>query len=310
MTGNLSMGSHYITDLITGGLGSDAVNRTFVLGQGFITSTFNATYDAKWGGTNYNASYLTSTLNSTYDATTTLVNGNLNNWNATYNSTYDAKPSSTFNSTYDATTTKVNGNLANWNATYNSTYDATTTLVNGNLNNWNATFNATYDAKVSTSNTSYVLVDGSRSFTGSQSMGSNRLTSVGAPTTAGDALIYQAWAAWSPTLTWGGATPGSVQTQARWTQTGKTVNYVFNTYSADSNGATGMSFTLPQSAVTMRTVSFAGWEYNGGASPLSTNPFPYIDTAGTPGSVQFWLFRTGIDGQWIELTVSGSYEVA
>ena len=82
MSGNLSMGSHYINNLITGSLGTDAVNRSFVTGQGYITSTYNATYDSK----------PSSTYNSTYDAKPS----------STYNATYDAKPSSTYNSTYDA----------------------------------------------------------------------------------------------------------------------------------------------------------------------------------------------------------------
>lgn len=135
MTGNLSMGSYYINNLLTGNQAGDAVNRSFVLGQGFITSTYNATYDG----------------------TTTKVNNNLANWNATFNATYDSLiGGSTYNTTYEGTTTKVNNNLANWNATYNSTYDGTTTKVNNNLANWNATYNATYDAKPSsTYNTTY-----------------------------------------------------------------------------------------------------------------------------------------------------------
>lgn len=44
-----------------------------------------------WTGTNYNSSYLTSTFNATYDAKPS----------STYNETYDAKPSSTYNETYD-----------------------------------------------------------------------------------------------------------------------------------------------------------------------------------------------------------------
>jgi hypothetical protein len=57
-TGNLSMGSHYINNLLTGGLGSDAVNKTYVdsrpdstYNASYLTSTYNATYDAKAGVT-------------------------------------------------------------------------------------------------------------------------------------------------------------------------------------------------------------------------------------------------------------------
>ena len=44
MTGNLSMGSKYINNLISGGLGSDAVNKSYV---DSIAGNYNATYDAK-----------------------------------------------------------------------------------------------------------------------------------------------------------------------------------------------------------------------------------------------------------------------
>jgi hypothetical protein len=53
MTANISMGSNYINNLITGLLGSDATNKTYV--------------DSRPDST-YNASYLTSSFNSTYDA--------------------------------------------------------------------------------------------------------------------------------------------------------------------------------------------------------------------------------------------------
>jgi hypothetical protein len=44
MTGNLSMGSKYINNLISGLLGSDAVNKSYV---DSIAGNYNATYDAK-----------------------------------------------------------------------------------------------------------------------------------------------------------------------------------------------------------------------------------------------------------------------
>jgi hypothetical protein len=76
MAGNLSMASYYINSVLTGGLGSDGVNKSYVDSR----PVYNSSY---WTGTNYNSSYLTST----------------------FNSTYDAKPSSNYNSTYDAKTT-------------------------------------------------------------------------------------------------------------------------------------------------------------------------------------------------------------
>ena len=162
----------------------DAATKNYVDTRGFITSTYNATYDAK---NNYNASYITSTFNSTYDAkpdstynATYDAKTNYNssywtgtNYNATYdgqsnynasyltstfNATYDSKPSSTYNATYDA---KTNYNASYWTGSnYNSSY-------------LTSSYNATYDAKtnynssyVELSNSSYFLTDGSRSMLG------------------------------------------------------------------------------------------------------------------------------------------------
>jgi len=98
MTGNLSMGSKYINSLITGGLGSDAVNKTYVDAantslKNYVCATFwsgtnyNASYwtgsnynASYWTGTNYNSSYLTSTYNASYlnkDGSVAMT-GNLN----------------------------------------------------------------------------------------------------------------------------------------------------------------------------------------------------------------------------------------
>ena len=87
MTGNLSMGSQYITGLHDPSISTDAATKGYVDSR--PDSTYNASY---WTGTNYNSSYLTSTYNATYDAKP----------DSTYNATYDAKPGSTYNATYDA----------------------------------------------------------------------------------------------------------------------------------------------------------------------------------------------------------------
>ena len=157
----------------------DAATKNYVDTRGFITSTYNATYDAK---NNYNASYITSTFNSTYDAkpdstynATYDAKTNYNssywtgtNYNATYdgqsnynasyltstfNATYDSKPSSTYNATYDA---KTNYNASYWTgsnynssyltSSYNATYDAKADS-NYNASYLTSTYNATYDAK-------------------------------------------------------------------------------------------------------------------------------------------------------------------
>jgi len=102
------------------------------------SSNYNATYDAKWGGTNYNASYLTSTYNATYDAKT--------NYNASY-----------------------------WTGTnYNSSY---WTGTNYNASYITSTYNATYDAKTNY-NASYLNKDGTVAMTGNLSMGSKYINNL------------------------------------------------------------------------------------------------------------------------------------
>jgi len=157
MTGNLSMGSKYINSLITGGLGSDAVNKTYVDAQDSLSS-------------NYNASYLTSTYNATYDAKP----------DSTYNATYDAK--SNYNASY---WTGTNYNASYLTSSYNATYDA------------NSNYNASYVEKSNTSyvltqNTSYVLVDGSRTMAGNLNLGSKQITSLITGTT-GDTAVNKTY---------------------------------------------------------------------------------------------------------------------
>jgi hypothetical protein len=134
---NITMNNHYITGLLSGSSGGSVVNKTYVdtfasYNSSYLTSTYNATYDAK---TNYNASYITSTYNATYDAKS---NYNASYITSTYNSTYDSKPSSTYNATYDSKPS----------STYNSTYDAKPS----------STYNATYDAKAPTAVFGYITL--------------------------------------------------------------------------------------------------------------------------------------------------------
>jgi hypothetical protein len=157
MVANLSLGNYYINDLITGLLGSSAVNRSYV---DSVASSYNATYDAKPSSTynatydakadsNYNASYWTGTnYNASYEGAS---NYNASYITSTYNATYDAKPDSTFNATYDAKA-DTNYNASYWTGTnYNASYEGA------------SSYNASY---VETSNTSYVLTDGSRTMLG------------------------------------------------------------------------------------------------------------------------------------------------
>jgi hypothetical protein len=72
MSGNLNMGSHYITSLITGLSGDSAVNKTYV---DSVATSYNSTYDAK---NNFNASYVNVDNGSYVTVTnTTYVKNNI-----------------------------------------------------------------------------------------------------------------------------------------------------------------------------------------------------------------------------------------
>jgi hypothetical protein len=116
-TGKQSLGGFNLTDLLDPVAPQDAATKSYV----DAIPIYNASY---WTGTNYNASYLTSTYNATYDAKP----------DSTYNATYDSKPSSTYNATYDAQTnynasywTGTNYNASYITSTYNATYDGNPT---------------------------------------------------------------------------------------------------------------------------------------------------------------------------------------
>jgi hypothetical protein len=214
MTGNLSMGSQYINNLLTGGLGSDAVNKSYV--------------DSRPDST-YNASYLTST------------------------------------------------------------------------------YNTTYDAKVGTGNATYVLTGGSRAFTGAQSMGSQRLTNVANVTTAGDAIPYMAWSAWTPTLTWNTQNPVTPTTRARYVQLGKIIYWTFDVSSTNSNATTGLGFTLP--SVNNGNPTFPSGFERAGVAGATYYP-TYSWNGGNTNTVVFLGFTAGTNGQAIWITQSGFYEVS
>jgi hypothetical protein len=191
MTGNLSMGSYYINSLVSGKVGSDAVNKTYV---DSVATSYNATYDAKnnynasyWTGTNYNSSYITSTYNTTYDAkvdmsnTTYVLTGGSRAMTAnlslgTKNINSLAEPSV---STDAATKNYVDTHSSNYNASYwtgtnyNSTYDAKN---NYNSSYWTGTnYNASYLTSVP-DQTQFVFLNGTRSMTGNLNMSGSQIT--------------------------------------------------------------------------------------------------------------------------------------
>ena len=163
-----------------------------------------------------------------------------------------------------------------------------------------------YVDTTTTANPLYIKKDGTVDFTGDQSMGSHRLKSVADPTTAGDALPYNAWTSWSPTLTWGTATPASLTIRANYVKIGKTVIFSFDASSTDSNGTTGLTLTLPiQHAGDPVFVTAAE---RAGAS--GTTWYPVNAWIGSSANTVVFLgWTTATDGQAIWVACSGAYGI-
>lgn len=122
----------------------------------------------------------------------------------------------------------------------------------------------------------------------------------------GKAADVTAWAAWVPSLTWTGTPPASLTTVARWMKINKTVFFNFYTTSADGNGATALTISLPVAP-----------KANGFIIPVTalelqntthTDPKAYIDDSGSV--IAFYGFTTATDSQAIKIKASGQYEIA
>jgi hypothetical protein len=149
-------------------------------------------------------------------------------------------------------------------------------------------------------------------------MNTHKIVNMADPTAAQDAAtknyvdaVGQAWAAWTPTLVWGTATPDSLIVTARYTQVGKTIFFVFACYSADSNACSSLTISPPvtpkandvYSAISSFEVAGAG-----GATPY--NPLAYLDSATPVYLFKFFNFTAGTNGQAIRVGITGQYEVA
>ncbi len=117
-----------------------------------------------------------------------------------------------------------------------------------------------------------------------------------------------AWATWTPTLTWTTATPeGSPSTLARYCTIGKTVFFKFQYVATDGNGATNLNISLP----------VAPKDIGGHVNPIESiqmvnttysDPHGYVRDA--LGALYFKSFAICTDGQAIDISCSGHYEIA
>jgi hypothetical protein len=306
----------------------------------YITSTYNATYDAK---TNYNASYLnkdgtiamTGNLNLGSKQITSLITG----------STGDTAVNKSYVDAVNATGITDHGALTGLTDDDHERYfDKSGTkpitganikrdVDNGYLTFYGGTGAATdKGAVIRLYGGTYATTPGSLHFytpdadqtasvdvmrvlgitdTPFLDMLSHRIAGIAAPTTAGDALIYQAWAAWTPTLVWSSTAPAGLLTVARWTQTGKIVSYVFSTKTTDSDGRSLTTVTLPVAPANIATnIPCASIETSGAAGVTYTNPLAYIQADGSNNKINFRASVVGTIGQFISYEISGSYEVA
>ena len=143
---------------------------------------------------------------------------------------------------------------------------------------------------------------------------SRRITTLADPTADQDAATKNyidsggaAWSSWSPTLTWSTATPASASATAYYGRVGRMVFFQVEIYSADSNGTTGLEFTLPAYGENHGAwIHASGIEFYGASGTTIIDPFPYI--ALDMNKCYFHNFQPGTDGQPIKVRVSGFYE--
>ena len=116
--------------------------------------------------------------------------------------------------------------------------------------------------------------------------------------------------AWTPTLAWTTGTPAAITTIARYCRIGIMCFFDINISSADSNGCSALTITLPitpvdnEMALPCAAIQLAG---AGGAD--YSNPLAFINADGTSNKIEFRAFTAATDGQNIRIQVSGCYEV-
>jgi len=157
------------------------------------------------------------------------------------------------------------------------------------------------------------FINGTRQFTGVLNMGGYRIANIGSPTTAGDALVYNAWTTWEPGYTWygGSGTPVISETDAQYYQTGKTVYFSTYFYTSDSLGATLVSVTLPITylSTSPNVHAFSSIERYGSGYDTKTDPLAFVKNSDAT-KILFYNAVAGTTGQGVDYTVTGFYRVA
>ena len=158
----------------------------------------------------------------------------------------------------------------------------------------------------------FLVLNGTRMMTGILNSGGNRISNISAPTTDGDALIYDDYTAWDPVYTWTGNSSPVITTGIhRYQQTGRTVTFASTTITANNYGATGLKISLPVAAKTISGLNtvFASTERYGATGYTYSPVCAYVRHDTNQNQIQFYDFHAGTSGQYIVVQVSGSYEV-
>ena len=138
----------------------------------------------------------------------------------------------------------------------------------------------------------------------------HRLVNVGTPTTNDDALPFQAWAAWSPSLVWTGGTPTGVTTVSRYTKIGRTIFFKLYVIATDSQGVTNLSFSAPATpANTGGFAHFAARETYGASGTTNATISFYLNENGASTTIATTQFNAATSGQQVRIMLEGFYEV-
>jgi len=144
------------------------------------------------------------------------------------------------------------------------------------------------------------------------SMGTYRITSLAEATTAADALRYNVWETYAPTLVWSGAGVTGVSTSCRYQRVGpKTVLLQLYIYATDSNGRSLSTITLPvnYTASGAGLIPIDSMERYGTTLASVIDPQGYTYASGVT-VIGFLANQVGTAGQPIQYSLNALYECA